>query len=263
MLRNRPTTQCTRRSAATLYPAAQQRRSLLSISGGKLAESLVFPDRNALRFLRARFLMPADSRDDTTSIVSSDVAPTRRGAYWRNGALARRARCSKAAHQQRERKNLSGSAQSRRVYDAHATIPWPPPFPAAASGVQLQLRTHLKRSDQALSRRESRAMKSVACGSPPPRAYRPYRSCGRVAEGGGLLNRYRVVKPYRGFESLRLRQPPSLRFGAPSPPDRVGLSQTPESGAARLSLPIMLQITHHCRGQSSSHGAVDAETAVR
>jgi hypothetical protein len=28
-----------------------------------------------------------------------------------------------------------------------------------------------------------------------------------VAEGGGLLNRYRVVKPYRGFESLRLRQP--------------------------------------------------------
>jgi hypothetical protein len=33
-----------------------------------------------------------------------------------------------------------------------------------------------------------------------------YRRCGRVAEGGGLLNRYRVVKPYRGFESLRLRQ---------------------------------------------------------
>jgi hypothetical protein len=28
-----------------------------------------------------------------------------------------------------------------------------------------------------------------------------------VAEGGGLLNRYRVVKPYRGFESLRLRHP--------------------------------------------------------
>jgi hypothetical protein len=32
-----------------------------------------------------------------------------------------------------------------------------------------------------------------------------------VAEGGGLLNRYRVVKPYRGFESLRLRQ---LMFSA-------------------------------------------------
>jgi hypothetical protein len=32
-----------------------------------------------------------------------------------------------------------------------------------------------------------------------------------VAEGGGLLNRYRVVKPYRGFESLRLRH--SLLYG--------------------------------------------------
>jgi hypothetical protein len=29
---------------------------------------------------------------------------------------------------------------------------------------------------------------------------------GREAEGGGLLNRYRVMTPYRGFESLRLRQ---------------------------------------------------------
>jgi hypothetical protein len=34
------------------------------------------------------------------------------------------------------------------------------------------------------------------------------RSCGRVAEGGGLLNRYTLVKAYRGFESLRLRQFP-------------------------------------------------------
>ena len=31
------------------------------------------------------------------------------------------------------------------------------------------------------------------------------RSCGREAEGGGLLNRYTVEKPYRGFESLRHR----------------------------------------------------------
>ena len=37
-------------------------------------------------------------------------------------------------------------------------------------------------------------------------AERAQRRCGREAEGGGLLNRYRVVKPYRGFESLRLRQ---------------------------------------------------------
>ncbi len=50
---------------------------------------------------------------------------------------------------------------------------------------------------------------SAACGSPRRRAYPPPRSCGRVAEGGGLLNRYRVVKPYRGFESLRLRQFPA------------------------------------------------------
>ena len=28
-----------------------------------------------------------------------------------------------------------------------------------------------------------------------------------MAEGGGLLNRYTLVKAYRGFESLRLRQP--------------------------------------------------------
>src|SRR5450432_3783890 len=53
---------------------------------------------------------------------------------------------------------------------------------------------------------EFASLQSAACGSPSRRAYRPQRSCGRVAEGGGLLNRYRVVKPYRGFESLRLRQ---------------------------------------------------------
>jgi hypothetical protein len=35
-----------------------------------------------------------------------------------------------------------------------------------------------------------------------------------VAEGGGLLNRYRLVKAYRGFESLRLRQP---RLQYPTP----------------------------------------------
>ena len=32
------------------------------------------------------------------------------------------------------------------------------------------------------------------------------RRRGRVAEGGGLLNRYTAQKPYRGFESPRLRQ---------------------------------------------------------
>jgi hypothetical protein len=40
------------------------------------------------------------------------------------------------------------------------------------------------------------------------------RRCGREAEGGGLLNRYRVVKPYRGFESLRLRQSCEMPMGS-------------------------------------------------
>jgi hypothetical protein len=31
-----------------------------------------------------------------------------------------------------------------------------------------------------------------------------------VAEGGGLLNRYTLVKAYRGFESLRLRHTTSI-----------------------------------------------------
>ena len=41
---------------------------------------------------------------------------------------------------------------------------------------------------------------------PHPKCVFPHgRRRGRAAEGGGLLNRYRVVKPYRGFESPRLR----------------------------------------------------------
>jgi hypothetical protein len=63
---------------------------------------------------------------------------------------------------------------------------------------------------------------SAACGTPRCRAYRPCWRRGRVAEGGGLLNRYRVVKPYRGFESLRLRQPLknslAIRHGKPTLP---------------------------------------------
>jgi hypothetical protein len=35
--------------------------------------------------------------------------------------------------------------------------------------------------------------------------HNPSRRDGREAEGGGLLNRYRVEKLYRGFESLSLR----------------------------------------------------------
>src|SRR5579863_1839389 len=69
------------------------------------------------------------------------------------------------------------------------------------------------RSHKPWKDRESDGLKSAACGSPPRRAYRLDRRRGRVAEGGGLLNRYRVVKPYRGFESLRLRH--LLRADAP------------------------------------------------
>src|SRR5882672_7081987 len=42
------------------------------------------------------------------------------------------------------------------------------------------------------------------------------RRRGRVAEGGGLLNRYTVLKPYPGFESLRLRQYPSWKLRTPT-----------------------------------------------
>ena len=60
--------------------------------------------------------------------------------------------------------------------------------------------------------KERRHLNSAACGSPPCRAYPAHRRRGRVAEGGGLLNRYRLVKAYRGFESLRLRQPNPSRY---------------------------------------------------
>ena len=84
----------------------------------------------------------------------------------------------------------------------------------------------------ALHFEESTGPKSAACGSLPRRAYRLDRRCGRVAEGGGLLNRYRVVKPYRGFESLRLRQPrecPTARPGLHGVPSRCSrVCRSPE-----------------------------------
>src|SRR6185437_12639662 len=50
----------------------------------------------------------------------------------------------------------------------------------------------------------------------PATSYRCKRSGGREAEGGGLLNRYRVEKPYRGFESLPLRQQVRRNAGGPA-----------------------------------------------
>ena len=45
-----------------------------------------------------------------------------------------------------------------------------------------------------------------------------------MAEGGGLLNRYTLLKAYRGFESLRLRHPPTGGMAADLcvDADRVG-----------------------------------------
>ena len=58
-----------------------------------------------------------------------------------------------------------------------------------------------------------------------------------MAEGGGLLNRYRVVKPYRGFESLRLRHPSPFGLRVAGPPgDRVqteGRMVSPEAPKER------------------------------
>src|SRR6185437_9845105 len=50
----------------------------------------------------------------------------------------------------------------------------------------------------------------------PATSYRCKRSGGREAEGGGLLNRYRVEKPYRGFESLPLRLQARRSAGGPA-----------------------------------------------
>ena len=48
------------------------------------------------------------------------------------------------------------------------------------------------------------------------------RRRGREAEGGGLLNRYTLVKAYRGFESLRFRHPFVYGHGFPRPHARRG-----------------------------------------
>ena len=54
-----------------------------------------------------------------------------------------------------------------------------------------------------------------------------------MAEGGGLLNRYRVVKPYRGFESLRLRHPPPYGLRVAGHPEIVGRRVSPEAAQER------------------------------
>jgi hypothetical protein len=67
-----------------------------------------------------------------------------------------------------------------------------------------------------------------------------------VAEGGGLLNRYRLVKAYRGFESLRLRhlQPLEIveeRTARPAGVCHGSLSQ-PTTAAKGLDSPCICNV---------------------
>jgi hypothetical protein len=68
---------------------------------------------------------------------------------------------------------------------------------------------------------------------------------GREAEGGGLLNRYRVVKLYRGFESLRLRQ--ALKVA-------IDLEMT---------TPIPRLLSRAARDESAESGGVAQEPTAR
>ena len=99
---------------------------------------------------------------------------------------------------------IRGRRLEQRLYIEECRKRAPPPRTSACR--QNTRPSRLFGGFEALFSGQPESPKSAACGSPPRRAYRPYRRRGRVAEGGGLLNRYRVVKPYRGFESLRLRQ---------------------------------------------------------
>jgi hypothetical protein len=100
---------------------------------------------------------------------------------------------------------------SKRLYIGDRAAPACAP-PTACSVANPCGPSRITHSLETLFSREPGSPKSAACGTPSRGAYRPCWRRGRVAEGGGLLNRYRVVKPYRGFESLRLRQ--NLSFPA-------------------------------------------------
>src|SRR6266478_53879 len=114
-------------------------------------------------------------------------------------------------------------------------------YVAPASGIQFEPQSGVRES---LGGSELGNLESVACGSPPRRAYPPQWSCGREAEGGGLLNRYRVVKPYRGFESLRLRHPSPVRLrvaGHPETDRAKGVSRSSVRSVGRL-LPLVVRL---------------------
>src|SRR6266550_852206 len=56
---------------------------------------------------------------------------------------------------------------------------------------------------------------STSISSPVTSSAATWRG-GRVAEGGGLLNRYRALKPYRGFESPPLRPRYGILIATPA-----------------------------------------------
>jgi hypothetical protein len=93
-------------------------------------------------------------------------------------------------------------------------------YKCVAPASRIQLRAAI-RSPRLLYGSELGSLESVACGSPPRRAYPPRWSCGREAEGGGLLNPNRfqtsVQKIQRKFEfsarSQRALKPPFPNSG--------------------------------------------------
>src|SRR6266478_5113544 len=137
-----------------------------------------------------------------SSVPTEIIHPTKERAGSGRGTAARARRANRPPYK--------GWLPSGCVSDPDHTAADFTPSPSEIGGPDRRLPVGgfrgMASGPSRLNRREFGELESAACGSPPRRAYRPFRSCGRVAEGGGLLNRYRVVKPYRGFESLRLRQ---------------------------------------------------------
>ncbi len=100
------------------------------------------------------------------------------------------------------------------------------------SGFFRALSTHHSDDAAPCRTRQDRADNSqrayTACNrSTPPLLGHLQWSCGREAEGGGLLNRYTLVKAYRGFESLRLRQTPVSFACQAGPADPISVFGSP------------------------------------
>ena len=182
-----------RSNAADQFPTSCGGSEILSRAAAKIEVILIFRAQNAFR---------SASGKSVRSRRESNLAELRHRADRTIGDV--RARSSRASPCDEPLCCVT----SRRLIPARIRrTPQPvhgegaPPRAAA-----LRWGTACRRAGVSDWVERSASPESAACGSPPRRAYRPCWRRGRVAEGGGLLNRYRVVKPYRGFESLRLRQ---------------------------------------------------------